>query len=90
MNETIIVALIGFCGSALGSFLSLIVANKLMQYRIDKLEEAVKENSKLLPRVYELEKHNEIQDTIIKDIKEDHTRIIDDIKEIKRSVVHAP
>lgn len=89
MSDAIIVAIIGFCGSALGSFLSIIVANKLMQYRIEKLEEAMKENSQLVPRVYELEKHNEIQDTKIKAIEDDTDRIIEDIRDIKRVMKNA-
>lgn len=39
MSDAIIVALLGFAGTAIGSMVGSITAQKLMQYRIAKLEE---------------------------------------------------
>lgn len=66
MSETVIVALIGLAGSAVGSLLGILVSSKLTQYRLEQLEKkfdtALGEISLIKQRVYELEKHNEVQD----------------------------
>ena len=50
--DTIIVAAIGFIGSAVASFSGF----KLAVYRIDQLEKRVNEHNKLIDRTYNLEK----------------------------------
>ena len=66
MNETIVVALIGLAGSAVGSLLGIMVSQKLTQYRLEQLEKKVDgfvgKLGILEARVFELEKHNEVQD----------------------------
>lgn len=66
MSDTVIVALIGLAGSAVGSLLGILVSSKLTQYRLEQLEKkfdaALGEISLIKQRIYELEKHNEVQD----------------------------
>ena len=66
MSDTVIVALIGLAGSSIGSLLGILVSSKLTQYRLEQLEKkfdaALGEISLIKQRVYELEKHNEVQD----------------------------
>lgn len=66
MSETVIVALIGLAGSSIGSLLGILVSSKLTQYRLEQLEKkfdaALSEISLIKQRIYELEKHNEVQD----------------------------
>lgn len=49
MTEIVIVALIGFGGSAIGSLCGIIISNKLISYRLDQVEAKLKE----LGRVYD-------------------------------------
>lgn len=55
MDNTIIVALIAFAGSALGTFGGIITAQKLTQYRIEQLEKKVDEYNNVKTRTTELE-----------------------------------
>ena len=49
--DTVLVALIGFLGSAVASFSGF----KLAVYRIEQLEKKVHEHNKLIDRTYKLE-----------------------------------
>ena len=52
MSEAIIVALLGFAGTLLGSLFGILAAQKLTQYRLVQVEEKAKSNQK---RATELE-----------------------------------
>lgn len=69
MTEAVIVALVSFAGTILGSLIGVITSNKLTQYRIDKLEEAVNNLAKEQTRINDLETHNQIQDEKIKNLE---------------------
>jgi phage shock protein A len=80
MSEAIIVALLGFAGTLLGSLFGILAAQKLTQYRLVQVEEKSKSNkeriqkletntTRLEGRVTEAE-HN------IEDLKKYHTPII--------------
>lgn len=62
MSEVIIVALISFAGTVLGSLFGVITANRLTNYRIEQLEKKVEKHNNLIDRVYELEKHEAVID----------------------------
>lgn len=81
--ESVIVAAISLLGTAIGSFMGLIINNRLINYRIDRLDEHIKEHDRLETRVIALEKHNEFQDRDIKDMEDEQRRIIYDIKTLK-------
>lgn len=55
MPTEIVVALLGFAGTLLGSLLGCVAANKLVQYRLQKLEEKVEAHNNLVERTYKLE-----------------------------------
>lgn len=59
----IIVALIGLCGSAIGSIVGIVTSNRLTAYRIKQLENKVNKHNQLIERVYILERHNAVIDT---------------------------
>lgn len=67
MDNTVIVALIAFAGSALGTFGGIITAQKLTQYRIEQLEKKVDEYNNVKTRTTELETWKE---SIINEINE--------------------
>lgn len=75
MNSEIIVALLGLLGTLAGSFLGVVAAGKLTQYRLQQLEEKVNKHNNLVERTYVLEgKMEEVQHDI-KDLKAYHKPI---------------
>lgn len=72
MSEAIIVALLGFAGTCLGSLFGVLAANKLTQYRLAQLEEKVNKHNKLVERTYILEGKVEECQHDIRDLKAYH------------------
>ena len=62
MSETMLVALLSFLGTVLGSLFGILTANKLTNYRISQLEKKVETHNKVIDRVYKLEKHDAVVD----------------------------
>lgn len=62
MPTEILVALIGLGGSAIGSLIGIIANSKLMNYRIQQLEEKVSKHNNLIERTYKLEERMEVAD----------------------------
>lgn len=56
MSDVIIVALISFAGTILGTLGGILAANKLTTYRIEQLEKKVDKHNNLIDRTYKLEK----------------------------------
>lgn len=55
MSEAVIVAILGFTGTLLGSLLGVVTAQKLTQYRLAQLEEKVNKHNNLIERTFVLE-----------------------------------
>lgn len=51
MTETMIVALIGFTGTVIGSFLGVVASAKLTNYRIEQLEKKVDMHNNFARRI---------------------------------------
>lgn len=64
--ENVIIALIGFAGSAIGAVVGIFVNTKLITYRIEQLEAKVNKHNNLIERTYELEKEEELTKEKIK------------------------
>ena len=62
MSEVIIVSLISFAGTALGSFTGI----RLITYRIEQLEKKVEKHNNLIERTYRLEERQSIAEEQIK------------------------
>jgi hypothetical protein len=56
VDSTIVIALISFAGTLMGTFGGIITSNKLTNYRIEELERKVEKHNKVVERVYVLEK----------------------------------
>lgn len=69
MDNDIIVALIAFAGSALGTFGGILTSQKLTQYRIAQLEKKVDEYNNVKTRTTELETWRTSVDNEIDEIK---------------------
>ena len=72
MNEAIIVAVLGFAGTLLGSLFGVLAAQKLTQYRLSQLEDKVNKHNNLIDRTYRLEGRMENAEHDIKDLKRFH------------------
>lgn len=61
-------AAISLLGTLAGSGGSIIAANKLISYRLGRLEETVRERSGIIERVYVLEGHNAVVQEQLKEL----------------------
>lgn len=66
MNDTIIVALISFLGTCIGSLTGI----KLIKYRIEQLEKKVDKHNTVIERTYHLEDDIKYIKEDIKELKE--------------------
>lgn len=71
MNE-VIVALLGFAGTLLGSLFGVLAAQKLTQYRLSQLEEKVNKHNNLIERTFKLEGRMDEAEHDIRDLKSYH------------------
>lgn len=55
MNESVIIALIGLGGSAIGSLAGVLINTRLCNYRIEQLEKKVDKHNSLVERTFRLE-----------------------------------
>ena len=55
MNSTVMVALMSLIGTLAGSFSGIIVANKLVNFRLQQLESKVEKHNTIVERTYILE-----------------------------------
>ncbi len=76
MSDAVIVAIIGLCGSGLGSLIAALISNKVWQYRIEQLEKKVEKHNNLVERTYQLEEDNKVFEEKFKVIN----HRIDDLK----------
>lgn len=60
MSEAVIVAVLGFLGTIVGSTIGVLTANKLVNYRIEQLEKKVDKHNTLVERTYHLEQEVEL------------------------------
>ena len=80
MDNEIIVAILAFLGTLIGTLGGIMAANKLTNYRIQQLEKKVEAHNNVIVRVYELEKHEAVVD---EEIRVANHRI-DDLEEINK------
>lgn len=72
MPETILVALLSLVGTLAGSLGGILVANKLVNYRLSQLEEKVERHNQVIERTFQLEgQMKEVQHEIA-DLKKYH------------------
>ncbi len=71
MKTEIIVAIIAFLGTLVGSFGGIAATSKLTSYRLQKLEEKVNKHNEVVKRTYILEEQMKVANHRIQDL-EDH------------------
>lgn len=72
MSEAMIVALLGFAGTLLGSLFGVLAAQKLTQYRLSQLEDKVNKHNNLVERTFKLEGRLDEAEHDIRDLKKFH------------------
>jgi len=77
MTETVIVAVLGFLGTAVGSFSGM----KLMSYRIEQLEKKVDKHNNFAERVPILEEQMKVANHRIDDLEKHEEKIQEDLTE---------
>ena len=82
MDPTIIIAIISFIGTCVGTIGGLITTNKLTNYKIEQLQRKVDAHNNLITRTYELEKNMGIVFQKIEENKSDIQDIKKDVKGI--------
>ena len=55
MSEGVAVALLSLFGTLVGSFAGIVTANRLVNYRLQELENKVSKHNNLVERTYKLE-----------------------------------
>lgn len=60
MDNTILIALLSFFGTLVGTFGGILTSNKLTNYRIEQLEKRVEKHNNVIERVYTLEKEKAV------------------------------
>ncbi len=66
MSEQIILALLSFAGTLLGSLAGVCATSKLSNYRIEQLEKKVDKHNNLIERVYLIEQHEAVLENRLK------------------------
>lgn len=69
MSETLIIAIISFLGTIIGSLIGVITANRLVNYRIEQLEVKVEKHNNLIDRMYRVEESVKILEHEIQEEK---------------------
>lgn len=66
MTDVVIVAILSLLGTVMGSFGGILTANKLINYRIQQLEQKVEKHNSVIERVYRLEQQDAVENEEIR------------------------
>ena len=69
LNEGIWIALIGFVGTAIGTFGGILASAKLTNYRLSRLEEKVDKHNTVIERTFLLEEQMKVANHRIADLE---------------------
>jgi ABC-type lipoprotein release transport system permease subunit len=69
MSNEVLVAIIAFCGTLVGTAGGIIASSKLTNYRIKKLEEKVDKHNMIIERTYVLEEKMKAANHRIEDLE---------------------
>ena len=72
MSDIIVVALISFAGTLLGTFGGIITSNKLTNYRIEQLEKKVEKHNNFGARIPVIEEQVKVINHRIDDLEQFH------------------
>ena len=72
MSDTIIVAVLSCLGTLAGSVVSVLTANRITNYKIEKLEEEVKKHNSIIERTFKLEGRCDVFDEKFEELERRH------------------
>lgn len=84
LDSNIVIALVSFAGTALGTIGGILTANKLTNYRISELEKKVEKHNTVVERTYAVERDIKLAFQMISEEKDAIEEIKDDIKHLKQ------
>lgn len=73
MNSNIVVALLSLAGTFVGSLAGILTTNKLVNYRLQQLENKVNLHNRVVERTYQLEGRMNEAEHDIRDLKKYHS-----------------
>lgn len=79
MDPTVIASLVSLVGTLVGTFSGIYASSKLTIYRIEQLEKKVDRFSSIEKKLFELEKHNAVQDERTETIAENIRKVEDSL-----------
>lgn len=65
MSDTVLVAVLSLCGTAIGSIGGILAANKLTNFRLQALEKKVEKHNNLVERMVEVEQRSQLNSSRI-------------------------
>lgn len=68
ISEAVLVAVIGLCGSCVGSLFGVICSTKVTNYRIEQLEKKVDRHNDLIEKMFKVEQEQAVFSTRISGI----------------------
>ena len=71
IDSTVIVGLFSFVASIIGTFGGILVSSKLTNYRLEQLENKVKQHNSLIERMYKVEDSTKSAHRRIDEIREE-------------------
>lgn len=66
MANEVLVAIISFAGTAVGSIVAVVTANSLTNFKIEELRKQVEKHNTIVDRVYKLEASDQVRTEEIK------------------------
>ena len=66
MSDTLLIALLSFAGTLVGTLGGILTANRLTNYRIERLEKQVEKHNQVIDRVYKLEQADAVEEEEIR------------------------
>lgn len=72
MTDVVIVAILSLIGTLVGTFGGIVTANKLVTYRIERLEKQVEKHNSVVERMYKLETKEAVVEEEIEHLKRYH------------------
>lgn len=74
MSSEILVALIAFCGTLIGTFGGIVAAGKLTAFRLEQLEKKVEKHNSVMERTFLLEEKMKVANHRIEDLEHEVSR----------------